>query len=126
MMAPIKALRPIGVKPLLVGAIAGLLGGLLGVGGGTILVPALQRVAGMKSHEAHATSLAVITLIASSGLIAYAVTGQVPWRLVLPLSMGGALGSYLGARVMIRLPVRLLRLAFGVALMVISAMMLTG
>lgn len=79
------------------GAIAGLLSGLLGVGGGFIMVPALQRYTNLAMQSVVATSLAVIALVSVSGVVASALSGAMLWAVALPFA-GGALAGMLGGR----------------------------
>lgn len=76
---------------LLAGAATGLLSGLFGVGGGFVIVPALVLFIGLDMPRAVATSLAVITLVAGSGFIAFMAAGQLPpvWPMV-------AAGAFIG------------------------------
>lgn len=79
------------------GAVAGLLSGLFGVGGGFIVVPTLLLVTGMSIHRAVATSLLVIFLISLSGVAAHVIHGQLfPMPLSLLFLAGGFVGMLLG------------------------------
>ncbi len=113
------------LRTILSGLAAGLFSGLAGVGGGVVLVPALVRLLGLGQHRAHATSLAIIALIASAALIRYGSASQVAWAMVPPLALGGVVGSYIGSRLMVKLPARLLRLLFGLAMLSLATLMLT-
>jgi len=113
------------LRATLTGLAAGLFSGLAGAGGGVILVPALVHLLRLEQHRAHATSMAVIVLVASVALARYGSVGHVAWALVPPLAMGGAVGGFLGARLMPKLPGRTLRLLFGVAMLAVAAAMLT-
>lgn len=99
---------------ILIGAAAGMLAGLTGVGGGVFLVPLLVGLLGVSQHQAHGTSLAVIFPIALVGAITYATLGHMDWVLILGLALGGLAGVVLGARLMMRVPARQLRWIFGV------------
>lgn len=88
---------------LLIGAIAGLLAGLLGVGGGLIIVPALaaiyvqQGISGdIIMHLALGTSLATILVTSVSSVRAHHAHGAVQWPLALKLSPGILLGAWAG------------------------------
>lgn len=89
--------RPCAVAMTLSGGLAGLLSGLLGVGGGFVMVPALQRYTDLAMKSAVATSLAVIALISMMGVATTAVSGHLDWALALPFS-AGALAGMLGGR----------------------------
>lgn len=79
------------------GAGVGVLAGLLGVGGGTILVPVLVLLQHVDQHTAQGVSLLVIVPTAAVGAWRYARHGHVAPRLLPPLMAGGAVGALLGA-----------------------------
>lgn len=108
----------------LIGAAAGMIAGLLGVGGGIFLVPLLVGVLGVAQHQAHGTSLAVIAPIALVGAITYALLGHMDWVLILGLALGGLVGAVLGARLMMRVPARQLRWTFGIFLVLVGIYMI--
>ena len=81
----------------LAGTAAGLLSGLLGVGGGFVMVPALQRVSDLEIRSVMATSQAVIALVSMSGVVVSAATGGIAWPIATPFA-GGALAGMPGAR----------------------------
>jgi uncharacterized protein len=101
-----------------VGAAAGVLAGLLGVGGGILLVPFLVLAVGMTQHEAEATSLLVIlpTAVAASVALRRRGLGDLPIALV--IGMVGALGAVVGALLALSLPADVLRAVFAVLLAV--------
>ena len=79
------------------GTVSGLLSGLLGVGGGFILVPALQRFTDLTMQSVVATSLAVIALVSLSSVMSSAVTGHLNWTVAVPFC-GGALGGMMAGQ----------------------------
>lgn len=83
------------------GAMAGLLSGLLGVGGGFVIVPALRRISDIPIEGVMATSLAVIALVSTSGVAAASLSGHMPWAAALPFT-GGAIAGMLAGRVVAR------------------------
>ena len=113
---------------LLIGAAAGMLAGLTGVGGGVFLVPLMVGLLAMVQHQAHGTSLAVMFPIALVGAITYAIyghiLGNVDWEVILGLALGGIVGVVLGARLMMRVPARQLRWIFGIFLVVAGTFMI--
>ena len=76
---------------------AGFLSGLLGVGGGFVIVPALRRATNAPVKTIVATSLAVITLVSASGVISTALAGHMNWHVAAPFAAGAMLGM-LGGR----------------------------
>ena len=79
------------------GTIAGLLSGLLGVGGGFVMVPALRRFTDLDMQSTVATSLAVIALVSLTGVLTSALAGVMEWGVAIPFS-AGALAGMLGGR----------------------------
>lgn len=100
-------------KAILVGVVAGLFSGLLGVGGGVIMVPLLAGWMAIDQHDSHATSLAAILVIALAGVFTFAGSGAVDLSLGISLGIGGVVGSTFGAHTMNRLSPSTLRLIFG-------------
>ena len=80
------------------GAIAGLLSGLLGVGGGFVMVPALRRFTDLDMQSTVATSLAVIALVSLTGVLTSAAAGVMAWAVAIPFSIGALVGM-VGGRV---------------------------
>lgn len=103
-----------------VGAVAGVLAGLLGVGGGILLVPFLVLALGMTQHEAEATSLLVIlpTAIAASIALRRRGVGDLP--VALGLGAIGAVGAVAGVLLALALPGDVLRAIFAVLLTLVG------
>ena len=96
------------------GMVAGLLSGLLGVGGGFVLVPAVQRYTDLDMRSTVATSLAIIALISASGVIASAVAGTLHWAAAVPFTAGALAGMFGGRLVAARLAGPYLQIGFAV------------
>ena len=96
------------------GVVAGVASGLLGVGGGTLIVPFLTLAVGLSQHAAEATSLLVILPTAIAGSLALRRRGIGDLGLALRLGVVGAVGSVLGALLALALPGGALRLVFAV------------
>lgn len=108
----------IGALPLvLVGIAAGMLSGLFGIGGGTIIVPALALWLGMNQKLAAGTSVAAILPTAVVGAISYAAQGNVHWIAAACLAVGIVGGAQLGAYLLARLPVVAIQWGFMVFLL---------
>lgn len=107
----------------LIGAVAGFASGLVGVGGGIVMVPLLLAMLGATQHEAHATSLAAIVLIAGVGAAAFGSAGEVELEAAVPLAVGALVGAPVGARVMAGSGEARLKAAFGVITIVVGLVM---
>lgn len=103
-----------------VGAASGLLSGLFGVGGGTVIVPGLVLLLAVAQHTAHATSLAAILLIAPAALVGFLLDGSVAVGAAVALSAGAVAGAVGGAAVMQRTSAERLRQAFAVFLLLVA------
>jgi len=110
---------------LLLGLIAGTFSGLIGIGGGTIIVPALIFLFGMSQHQAQGTTLAL--LVPPIGFLAawtYYEQGYVDLRIAALICIGFFFGGLLGAKIATKLSNILLERVFGVALLLISLKMI--
>ena len=94
------------------GLLSGLLSGLLGVGGGFVIVPALTRYTDLSARSVQLTSLAVIALVSVSGVSAAAVQGALPWGVGLPFASGAVLALLVGQPVAARFEAQVLQQAF--------------
>lgn len=111
------------------GILVGVLTGLVGVGGGFLIVPALVLLGGMPMRLAVGTSLLLIALKSASGFVKYlgvlADQGlSIDWTVFGGFSAIGALGTLLGGYVGGKLPQQALRRAFGALLVVMAAFIL--
>lgn len=110
---------------MLIGVIAGVLSGLVGVGGGVVMVPLLVFLLGFNQHQAQGTSLAAllppVTLLA---VINYYKEGYVDWRFALMISVFFILGGFLGSKIAISLDQKMLKKIFGVILLLIAGKMI--
>ncbi|MEG6586434.1 sulfite exporter TauE/SafE family protein [Dendrosporobacter sp. 1207_IL3150] len=111
------------VKLLFIGLSAGILSGLLGVGGGIILVPAMTHFLNLTQHKAHATSLAIIVPTALISSIIYGLHGNIQLREAVYLAIGSSAGAMLGAKLMTKISANQLKLVFGLLLITIGIRM---
>lgn len=109
---------------VVIGIGTGVSSAVLGVGGGTVLVPILVLLLGYGQHIAEGTSLFVIVPAALSGAIAHSRNGYTDWRLGGILGVAGILGGALGAMVALGLEPDTLGRLFGTLLFIVSALML--
>jgi uncharacterized protein len=106
--------RPIPAWTLaLVGVAAGLLSGLLGIGGGLVIVPALAGMLGLPLKRALGTSLVAVVVLVIPGTIVHAALGNIDWLAALFLVLGSLPGARLGATVALGAKEHTLRLMVG-------------
>jgi len=115
------------------GALAGLLAGLLGIGGGVLLVPLFLftfPLVGIPQelvpHCAIGTSLAIIIPTAVSSTLAHRKHGNVEWHQVAWLGIGGAVGALIGSTLAAYLPGLYLKGLFGLMQMAVAGRMLAA
>lgn len=84
---------------LLLGVFAGVLTGLLGIGGGVIMLPALIYLVGMRTNKATGTSLMLVWIGSLTGSIGNLLIGNIDWLLLAILLAGGMLGTWVGTHV---------------------------
>ena len=100
----------------LIGIGAGVLSGLLGIGGGLIMVPAFTGWVRLPIKAALGTSLACVAVLAVPGTITHAALGNIDWLYALPLCIGIVPGARIGSHLAIRSSDRALRLIVSIGL----------
>ncbi len=109
--------------PVAIGLVAGVLGGLVGVGGGVLMVPLLTGWARLDQHAAHGTSLAGVVVTGLAGTGTYAAHGDVSWRAALWLTLASVVASYYAARYSRRISPSTLRRAFALFLLLTAVLL---
>jgi uncharacterized membrane protein YfcA len=110
---------------LLLGLIAGIFSGLIGIGGATIIIPVLVLLFGLSQHTAQGTTLAL--MVPPIGLLAawtYYRAGYVDLKIAALICVGFFVGGLIGARIATEIPEQLLRRIFGVVLFLMSLRMI--
>jgi uncharacterized membrane protein YfcA len=119
--------RPPPIGPLVaVGAAAGFLSGLLGVGGGIIMVPGFSQLGALSLKRSIATSLACVGIFAIPGTIAHQLQHGIDWRFAIPLAIGVVPGARIGAAAALRASDHRLRIAVAVLLGAIAVVYAAG
>ena len=109
---------------LLLGLVGGVLVGLLGIGGGVVLVPAMVYLLHMDQHTAQGTSLFVLLPpIGLGALREYWKQGQVDWKAGILCAVGMLLGAYAGSFIALPMSSRNLKELFGCFLMLASLLL---
>ncbi len=109
-----------------IGLAAGLLSGLLGVGGGILMVPAFVGWVRLPIKEAVGCSLACVGILAVPGTITHTLLGHIDWAFALPLCVAVIPGARVGAHLAIRSSDRALRLSVAIVLGTIAVVYAVG
>lgn len=110
---------------LLIGLAAGILSGLVGVGGGIIIVPALVFFLGYTQHQAQGTSLGLLLLpVGILAVINYYNKGFIDIKVVVIMSIAFVIGGWLGSKLSLSLPQQTIRKIFGIFLLYTAFKML--
>lgn len=109
---------------LLIGLLAGIFGGALGLGGGSIMVPLLALGFGLTQHQAQGTALAaMLPPVFILGVMKYYQAGNVKVNMAAYLAIGLMVGALIGAQYVQGLPEAQLKKVFGIVLILIGIKM---
>ena len=107
------------------GLVAGILSGMIGIGGGILIVPVLVYIFGFTQHTAQGTTLALmIPPIGILAVLEYYKAGNVDIRVAALVCLGFIFGGLVGAKIAIGIPDETLKKVFGVILLVVSLKMI--
>lgn len=110
---------------IVIGICAGILSGLVGVGGGIIIVPALVFFLAFSQKMAQGTSLGILLLpVGILGVLQYYKQGYIDMRVVVIISLAFFLGSYFGSKIALSLSNEAVKKIFAIMMIVISIKML--
>lgn len=126
----VAPVRPAGeskpVTLVVVGIAAGLMSGLLGIGGGVVMVPGFTELGKLPLKTAIATSLACVAIFAIPSTITHALNDNIDWRIALFLTIGVIPGARLGAAAAVKASDEGLRKTVAVFLGLIAAIYFVG
>ncbi|MGN7723344.1 TSUP family transporter [Chitinophaga sp. 22620] len=110
---------------ILLGLVAGIFSGVVGIGGGIILIPALVYFFGLSQHEAQGTSLGMLMLpVGFLAVLQYYKQGFVDYKLVLFIALGFVAGGFIGGRLAVTLPETLVKKVFALFMIAVAVKML--
>ena len=113
------------VSLILIGILAGVLSGLVGVGGGIIMVPLLVMFFGFNQHQAQGTSLAVLAVpVTAVAVFNYYKEGQINIKYAAVIAVFFVVGSVFGSKLALTLDQKMLKKIFAVVLLAIAGKML--
>jgi len=110
---------------IIIGLLAGFAGGMMGVGGGVVVIPALNFIMGFSQHEAQGTALAF--MLPPIGLLAawnYYKAGYVNVKYAVFLTLAFVVGAYVGSLISVQVPDKILKKIFGLMLLYVSYRMI--
>ena len=103
---------------IIIGLLAGVLSGLVGVGGGILMIPLLIIFLGLTQHQAQGTALfAMLPPIGILAAINYYKEGFVKWEYAIVIAFTFVIGGYLGSKLSLSLPPQMVRRIFGVIML---------
>lgn len=109
---------------IIIGLSAGILSGLVGVGGGIVMVPLFVLFLGLTQHNAQGLSLAVmlppVTFLAVYNYHTAGNGGNIDWRIALTVSLLFAIGGFIGSKIALQIDQRMLRKIFGVFMLFVA------
>lgn len=108
------------MKEMLIGIVTGLVNGLFGSGGGTVLVPCMEKLLKTEAQKAHACAIAVILPLSIISAILYVHRLKADIMSLVVVSLGGIAGGFLGAKLLGKISVKWLHIVFG-AFMLLGA-----
>ena len=108
---------------VITGSLAGLLSGLLGVGGGFVIVPSLRQVSNFDAQTIIATSLAVIALVSACSVTTYLLHGDISWNIAVPFVVSTMLGMFVFRLFSHKIPSKMSQCSFAV-LAVLAAILM--
>jgi uncharacterized membrane protein YfcA len=106
---------------VVIGLLAGILSGFVGVGGGIIIVPALVFMLGLTQHQAQGTSLFVLSFpVVILATMNYWKTGNVNWKFGLIIALTFIVGGYIGSKLSLKMSPGLVKFLFGILMAYVS------
>lgn len=112
---------------IVIGLVAGILSGVMGVGGGVVMIPLMILLLGFNQHQAQGTSLAVLAVpVTFLAAYNYYNEGYVNWKYAAVIAVFFVIGGMVGSKFAVKIDQKILKRIFGGILLVISIKMLWG
>lgn len=106
---------------IVIGLVAGVMSGFVGVGGGVVIVPALVYFLGLTQHQAQGTSLFILVLpVGILAVMNYAKSENINWNFGIIIAIAFVLGGYFGSKLSLKLSPAIVKLAFGLLMAFVS------
>lgn len=101
------------LKLIIIGIITGFINGIFGSGGGMLIVPALTFLIGLQDYKAHATAISIILPLTAISTVIYLKNNIIKLNIAIIVGIGAIIGSFIGAKILKKVPVPWLRKIFG-------------
>jgi uncharacterized membrane protein YfcA len=116
---------PIILGLILLGLLAGAFSGVVGIGGGIIIVPALVYLFGLSQHQAQGTTLGLLMFpVGILAVMQYYKQGYIDYRYVLFIAAGFIVGGYLGGKLVVNIPDYIIKKIFALLMIAIAVKIL--
>lgn len=112
------------LKKIIIGILAGFISGLFSTGGGMILVPGFIYLLNMKDIKARGTSVFCILPMVVTSSFFYYKSNFIDWKIALLCAVGGTIGGYIGAKLLKKIPEKILKIVFAIFLIYASYKMI--
>ena len=117
-------MKTLNKKAALIGIVTGFANGLFGSGGGTIVVPAMEKFMNVETKKSHATAIAVILPLSVVTAFIYLKNVDIDWQSVIFVSIGGVFGGYVGAKALNKISSLWIHRIFGIFMIIAAARMI--
>lgn len=111
-------------KEIVIGLLTGILNGLFGAGGGSVVVPAMEKFLDIDEKKSHSTAIAIILMMSVVSSVTYIYKGYFNFNLWLYVSIGGIAGGFVGAKLLGKIPKKWLKIIFGGVICVTAVKMI--
>lgn len=108
---------------VIIGVIAGLINGLFGSGGGTVLVPSMVFLLGIEQNKAHATAISIILPLSIISSFFYISNGLFDLKLTYKVAIFSIIGGYIGSILLNKFSNKTLRKIFGISMIIVAIRM---
>ena len=112
------------LKKIIIGLLAGFISGFFSTGGGLILVPAFIYLLEMDAQKSRGTSIFCILPMVITSSFFYYKGNYINWKTAILCGIGGAIGGYLRAKLLKKLPEKILKIVFTAFLIYVSYKMI--
>lgn len=112
------------LKKVIIGISAGFISGLFSTGGGMILVPSFIYLLNMKDVKSRGTSVFCMLPMVITSSFFYYKGNYIDWKIAILCAIGGIIGGYIGAKLLKKLPEKVLKIAFTIFLVYVSYKMI--